>query len=99
MQSVCHNFCLILFIDRPNIIQYMQHHSASTVSKKTYHVILDRDDEDGMIFARCDELHANAEGKTESEVKDSIKEAIEMMVEDLNKDKDYSLKFIRKYSA
>ncbi|HEY8110324.1 MAG TPA: type II toxin-antitoxin system HicB family antitoxin [Candidatus Nitrosotenuis sp.] len=68
----------------------------STVSKKTYQVILDKD-EDGMIFARCDDLHANAEGKTESEAKDNIKEAIELMVDHLNKDKSFSLKFIHKY--
>jgi predicted RNase H-like HicB family nuclease len=72
-------------------------HSASTVSTKTYHVILDRD-EDGIIFARCDELHANSEGKTETEAKSAIKEAIDLMIEDLKKDKNYSLKFIRKYS-
>ncbi len=72
-------------------------HSTSAVSKKTYQVILDKD-EDGIIFARCDELHANAEGKTDVEAKANIKEAIELMVEDLHKDKDYSLKFIRKYS-
>jgi predicted RNase H-like HicB family nuclease len=68
----------------------------STVSKKTYQVILDKD-EDGMIFARCDDLHANAEGKTESEAKDNIKEAIELMVDHLNKDKSFSLKFVHKY--
>jgi len=51
-----------------------------------------------MIFARCNELHANAEGKTEAEAKNNIKKAIELMIEDLGKDKSYSLKFIRKYS-
>ncbi len=71
-------------------------HSTSAVSKKTYQVVLDRD-EDGMIFARCDELHANAEGKTEAEAKANIKESIELMVDHLNKDKSFSLKFIRKY--
>jgi len=71
-------------------------HSTSAVSKKTYRVVLDKD-EDGMIFARCDELHANAEGKTEAEAKANIKESIELMVEHLNKDKSFSLKFIRKY--
>lgn len=71
-------------------------HSTSTISK-TYEVILDKD-EDGIIFARCNKLHANAEGRTEEEVKTNIKEAIELMVEDLVKDKDYSLKFIRRYS-
>jgi predicted RNase H-like HicB family nuclease len=73
-------------------------HSTSTISKKTYHVVLDKD-EDGIIFARCDELHANSEGKTETEAKSNIREAIDLMVEDLKKDKDYSLKFIRKYSV
>ncbi len=68
----------------------------STVSKKTYEVILDKD-EDGMIFARCNDLHANAEGKTEAEAKDNIKEAIELMVDHLNKDKSFSLKFVHKY--
>jgi predicted RNase H-like HicB family nuclease len=71
-------------------------HSTSTISK-TYEVILDKD-EDEIIFARCNELHANAEGKTEAEAKTNVKEAIELMVEDLEKDKDYSLKFIRRYS-
>lgn len=71
-------------------------HSTSAVSKKTYDVVLDKD-EDGMVFARCDELHANAEGKTEAEAKTNIKESIELMVEDLKKDKGFSLKFIRKY--
>jgi predicted RNase H-like HicB family nuclease len=71
-------------------------HSTSTISK-TYEVILDKD-EDGIIFARCNELHANTEGKTEAEAKTNVKEAIELMVEDLEKDKDYSLKFIRRYS-
>ena len=72
----------------------MQH---STIISKTYEVILDKD-EDGIIFARCNELHANAEGRTEAEAKTNVKEAIELMVEDLVKDKDYSLKFIRRYS-
>ncbi len=71
-------------------------HSTSAVSKKTYQIVLDKD-EDGMIFARCDELHANAEGKTEAEAKANIKESIELMVEDLKKNKSFSLKFIRKY--
>ena len=71
-------------------------HSTSTISK-TYEVILDKD-EYGIIFARCNELHANAEGKTEAEAKTNINEAIELMVEDLVKGKDYSLKFIRRYS-
>ena len=70
-------------------------HSTSTVSEKTYQVILDKD-EDGMIFARCNELHATTEGNTEDEAKDSVKEAIKLMVEDLGEDKDHSLKFIRK---
>ncbi|MGI0046441.1 MAG: type II toxin-antitoxin system HicB family antitoxin [Nitrosotalea sp.] len=71
--------------------------STSAVSKKTYQVILDKDEE-GMIFARCNELHANAEGKTETEAKNNIKESIELMIEEIGKDKGYSLKFIRKYS-
>lgn len=71
-------------------------HSTSTIPK-IYKVILDKD-EDGIIFARCNELHANAEGRTEKEVKTNINEAIELMVEDLEKNKDYSLKFIRRYS-
>lgn len=72
----------------------MQH---STSISKTYEVILDKD-EDGMIFARCNKLHANAEGKTEAEAKTNIKEAIDLMIEDLGKNKDYSIKFIRRYS-
>lgn len=70
----------------------MQH---STSISKTYEVILDKD-EDGMIFARCNKLHANAEGKTEAEAKTNIKEAIDLMIEDLGKNKDYSIKFIRR---
>lgn len=72
----------------------MQH---STSISKTYEVILDKD-EDGIIFARCNELHANAEGRTEKEVKTNINEAIELMIEDIGKNKDYSIKFIRRYS-
>ena len=53
-------------------------HSTSTISK-TYEIILDKD-EDKIIFARCNELHANAKGKTEAEVKININEAIELMV-------------------
>lgn len=37
------------------------------------------------------------DGKTELEAKTSIKEAIELMVEDLGKEKGYGLKFVRKY--
>ena len=73
-------------------------HSTSAVSKKTYQVILDKDNE-GIIFARCNELHANSEGRTEAEAKANIKEAIDLMVEDLKKGKDYSIKFVRKYSG
>ena len=73
-------------------------HSTSEVTKKTYQVVLDKDD-DGIIFARCNELHANSEGRTEAEAKANIKEAIDLMVEDLKKGKDYSIKFIRKYSG
>lgn len=84
---------LFLWIDTS--VRCMQH-STSTISK-TYKVILDKD-EDGIIFARCDELHANVEGRTEEEIKTNINEAIELMVEDLVKDKGHNLKFIRRYN-
>ena len=61
---------------------------AYTVSKKTYQVILDKD-EDGMVFARCNDLHANAEGKTEAQARSHIKEVIALMVEELGKEKEY----------
>jgi len=69
--------------------------SISTL--KEYVVTLDKD-EDGMVFARCEELHANSEGKTEEEAIQNVKEAIELMLEDLNKSKHFSIKLIRKYS-
>ena len=59
--------------------------------------VLDKD-EDGVIFARCEELHVNSEGKTEEEAIKNVKEAIDLMLEDLNKSKHFSIKLIRKYS-
>lgn len=70
--------------------------SVSTISKKEYVVTLDKDT-DGWIFARCKELHANSQGKTESEAIENVKEAINLMIEELKKSKDFSLKIVRKY--
>ena len=70
--------------------------SVSTISKKEYVVTLDKD-EDGWIFARCKELHANSQGKTEAEAIKNVKEAINLMIEELKKSKDFSLKIVRKY--
>jgi len=70
--------------------------SVSTISKKEYIVTLDKD-EDGWIFARCKELHANSQGKTEAEAIENVKEAINLMIDELKKSKDFSLKIVRKY--
>lgn len=58
--------------------------SISTISKKEYVVTLDKD-QDGWIFARCKELHANSQGKTESEAIENVKEAINLMIEELSR--------------
>ena len=71
--------------------------SVSTLSKREYVVTLDKD-EDGWIFARCKELHANSQGKTEAEAIKNVKEAINLMIKELKKSKDFSLKIVRKYN-
>jgi len=70
--------------------------SVSTISKKEYIITLDKD-EDGWFFARCKELHANAQGKTEAETIENVKESINLMIEELKQSKDFSLKIVRKY--
>ena len=66
------------------------------MSKKEYVVTLNKDT-DGWIFARCNELHANSQGKTESEAIENVKDAINLMIEELKKSKNFSLKIVRKY--
>ncbi len=55
---------------------------SSTIQKKTYTVVIAKDDEDGGFVGRCDELHANSQGETYDEIMENMKEAIELAGED-----------------
>jgi len=70
---------------------------SSTLQKKTYTVILTRD-EDNMITGRCDELHANSEGNTYGEVVQNMKEVIELMIDELNYEKEFNMTIIHNYN-
>jgi len=70
---------------------------SSTIQKKTYTVILTKDD-DAMITGRCDELHANSEGITYGEVVQNMKEAIEVMIDELGYEKDFNMTIIHNYN-
>jgi len=70
---------------------------SSTVQKKTYTIILTKD-EDGMLVGRCDKLHANSEGRTYGEVVQNMKEAIDLMVEEFNYEKEFNITIIQNYN-
>lgn len=75
--------------------------SSTIQKKKTYAVVLTKHEEDmdsGIITGRCDELHANSQGSTYGEVVQNMKEAIELMTEDLGRDKEFNITVIQEYN-
>ena len=66
----------------------------STKQKKTYTVVITEDKDGGGFVGRCDELHANSQGKTYGKVMENMKEAIEFAAED--KHNDFNLLIIQK---
>ena len=54
---------------------------SSILQKKTYTIILTKD-EDGGFVGRCDELHANSQGKTYGETIENMKEAVSLAAEE-----------------
>ena len=54
---------------------------SATVQKKTYDVIITKDDEVGGFVGACDELRAYSEGDTFGEIMENMKEAMELATE------------------
>lgn len=52
------------------------------IQKKTFDVIITKDIEVGGFVGECMELHAYSEGDTFSEIVESMKEVMELAIED-----------------
>ena len=52
------------------------------MQKRTFDVVLTRDDDVGGFVGECAELHAYSEGDTFGQTVENMKEAIELAIED-----------------
>ena len=68
---------------------------SATVQRKTYSVVITKDD-DGIFVGRCDELHANSQGKTFGETMENMKEAIGLATEELGRTTDFNMLIIER---
>ena len=69
---------------------------SSTMQKKTYTIVITRDEEDGGFVGRCDELHANSQGETYGEIMENIKEAVELAAEESGNTSDFNMLVVQK---
>ena len=60
------------------------------------HVVTIEDGEDGMLVAKCPEIDVVTQGKTDEELQHNVLESVELMREELGKDKDFSIEIKRK---
>ena len=67
---------------------------STTVQKRTYDVIIAKDNEVGGYVGTCEELHAYSEGNTFGEIMENMKEAIDLAIEDSQI--DFNLLIIQK---
>lgn len=63
---------------------------GATVQKKTYSVIITKDDDGGFV-GRCDELHANSEGETFGETVENMREAVGCAAEERGDVADFTM--------
>ena len=69
---------------------------SSTMQKKTYTIVITRDEEDGGFVGRCNELHANSQGETYGEIMENIKEAVELAAEKSGNTSDFNMLVVQK---
>ena len=69
---------------------------SSTMQKKTYTIVITRDEEDGGFVGRCNELHANSQGETYGEIMENIKEAVELAAEESGNTSDFNMLVVQK---
>ncbi len=69
---------------------------SSTIQKKTYTVVITKDEEEGGFVGRCAELHANSQGETYGEIMENMKDAIELALEDFENVDDFNLLVVQK---
>lgn len=68
---------------------------STTMQKKTYSVMITRDD-DGIFVGRCDELHANSQGETFGEIVENMREAVELAAEELGSATDFNMLIVER---
>lgn len=59
----------------------------------TFHIFADQDEETGLFFSVCLELNIVTQGKTPEEAKAGLQDAVEMYVESVMEERDYSSLF------
>ena len=68
---------------------------SATMQKKTYPVMITKDD-GGIFVGRCDELHANSQGKTFGEAVENMREAVELAAEELGSATDFNMLIVER---
>jgi len=71
---------------------------SSTIQKKTYTIVITKDETEGGFIGRCDELHANSQGETYGEVMENTKEAIELAAKELGNTDDFNMLIVQKHN-
>lgn len=69
---------------------------SKTTQKKTYAVVITEDLQEGGFVGRCDELHANTQGETYSEVMKNMEEVMKLTAEEFDGVTDFDMTITRK---
>ena len=80
--------------DKPAEASFANH--VSQPNFRDVHVVTIEDGEDGMLVAKCSEIDVVTQGKTDEELQHNVLESVELMREELGKDKDFSIEIKRK---
>lgn len=73
-----------------NIFGYKEYNPIESTTLDLHLVTLENG-EDGMIIAKCSEINVITQGKTFEDAEKNIVEAINLMREELEKDKEFSI--------
>ncbi len=73
-----------------NIFGYNEYHPIKSITRDLHLVTLETG-EDGMVIAKCPEINVITQGKTFEDAEKNIVEAINLMREELEKDKEFSI--------
>lgn len=71
---------------------------SATIQKKTYTVVITKDEIDGGFVGHCKELNAFSQGETYSEIMGNISEAVELAAQTMEDVNDFNMLIVKPYN-